>query len=247
MTAAGGSARLVGVRIFRVLLVDDHALFVEALAARLSREPDLEVLPVAHDERSAYAMLSTAAPAVVVLDVALGADSGLEVLDRVTAQHPGVRVVMLTGSTSPELVVEAVRRGASAWLPKTCGGDQLISVIRGVIRGESWIPPELLGAVLRQLAEPVNVPQPDPLGILTAREREVLQCMVDGLNRSDIARQLFVSANTVRTHTQNLLAKLHVHSVLEAASFALRSGMRHSSAHESVTRVTGGSGVASVS
>src|SRR4051794_1337855 len=116
MTAAGCSARLGGVRIFRVLLVDDHALFVEALAARLSREPDLEVLPVAHDERSAYAMLSTSAPAVVVLDVALGADSGLEVLDRVTAQHPGVRVVMLTGSTSPELVVEAVRRGASAWL-----------------------------------------------------------------------------------------------------------------------------------
>src|SRR3954447_1271269 len=153
MTAAGGSARLVRVRIFRVLLVDDHALFVEALAARLCREPDLEGLPVAHDERSAYAMLWTPAPAVVVLDVALGTDSGLDVLDRVTAEHPGVRVVMLTGSTSPELVVESVRRGASAWLPKTCGGDQLVSVIRGVARGESWIPPELLGAVLRQLAE----------------------------------------------------------------------------------------------
>lgn len=212
--------------VIRTLIVDDHALFAEALAVRLGREPDLEVLPVAVDLARARALLSTRAPAVVLLDLVLGAESGLNLLDEIAAIWPDVRVVVLTGVSAVDQVVEAVRRGAHAWLPKTVDAHQLVRVIRGVCRGECWIPPELLGYVLRQLTAVQSDAGPDPLALLTARERDVLQCAVDGLSGPDIARRLFLSPNTVRTHTQNALSKLAVHSTLEAVSLARRYGMR---------------------
>ncbi|MQA86535.1 MAG: response regulator [Streptosporangiales bacterium] len=213
----------------RVLIVDDHALFGETLAARLAREPDLEVLHVASEARQAYAVLATGRPDVVVLDLVLGETSGLDVLDHIGRWHPQARSVILSAVTGIEPVVQVIRRGAAAWAPKTAGGDVLVRVIRGVARGEAWIPPDLLAELLRRLvAENNPAGPPDPLTGLTAREREVLQCMVDGLSRSETASCLGLSINTVRTHTRNLLAKLELHSGLEATAVALRVGMRPS-------------------
>jgi DNA-binding NarL/FixJ family response regulator len=214
----------------RVLIVDDHALFAEALAARLSREPDLVVLPVAHDVRHARALADTERPHVVVLDMMLGRECGLDVLDHLRATAPDVRAVMLSALTEIDAVVQAVQRGAVGWLSKTEGADLVARVIRSAAGQGGWLPPEILGEVLRralaQAPEPVGGAQ--LLADLTPREREVLQCMVDGLGRAEIALRLGLSANTVRTHTQNLLAKLDTHSALEAITLAMRLGMRSS-------------------
>ncbi|HZB29566.1 MAG TPA: response regulator transcription factor [Streptosporangiaceae bacterium] len=211
----------------RVLIVDDHILFAEALAARLSREPDLVILPIAPDLRRAFALVTTERPDVIALDLMLGAESGLEVLDHVRDKHPGIRVVALTAVSDIDSMVQTLRRGAVGWLPKTEGADLVARVIRSAARSGGWIPPEVLGEVLRRL---VASDPPDSaaglLAVLTPREREVLQCMVDGLNRVEIAGRLALSANTVRTHTQNLLAKLDLHSALEAITLAMRAGMR---------------------
>lgn len=224
--AAHGVAPAPGGRTdpIKVLIVDDHPLFAEALAARLETEPGLEILPTASDSGRALATLATEHPTVVVVDVRLGGESGIELIDRLREADPRVRVVMLTAVGDVDEVVDAVRRGARGWLPKSEGVDRVVRTIRGVVRGEAWIPPALLGGVLDRLT--AGPPESDPLGGLTEREREVLQCMVDGLPRSEIAQRLFVSANTVRTHTQNLLGKLGCHSGLEAVSLALRLGMR---------------------
>ncbi|WP_030169250.1 response regulator transcription factor [Spirillospora albida] len=212
----------------RVLIVDDHALFAEALAARLGREPDLVILPVAADARRALALTATERPDVAVLDMALGAESGLDVLDLLRERHPDVRVVMLTASTDLGAMVDAIRRGAVGWLPKTESAEHVARVVRSAAREGGWIPPELLGEVLRRLRADAPEPNGDArlLAALTPREREVLQCMVDGLGRAEIAERLGLSANTVRTHTQNLLAKLETHSALEAITLAMRAGMR---------------------
>lgn len=212
----------------RVLIVDDHALFAEALAARLGREPDLVILPVAADARRALALTATERPDVAVLDMALGAESGLDVLDRLQERHPDVRVVMLTALSDVGAMVEAIRRGAVGWLPKTESAEHVARVVRSAARRGGWIPPELLGEVLRRLRADEPEPNGDArlLATLTPREREVLQCMVDGLGRAEIAERLGLSANTVRTHTQNLLAKLETHSALEAITLAMRAGMR---------------------
>jgi DNA-binding NarL/FixJ family response regulator len=214
-------------RSIRVLIVDDHALFAEALAARLSAEPDLEVLPVAHDTRRAAALIATEEPQVVVLDLVLGEESGLDALDLVRRRHPDVRVVILSGITDLDPMVTALRRGAVAWIPKTESADLVAQVIRGAAGRGGWIPPAVLGEVLRRLLSGGD-PDGGDLGDLTPREREVLQCMVDGLNRPEIADRLGLSANTVRTHTQNLLGKIGAHSALEAITMAMRSGMRPS-------------------
>ncbi|MFS2294453.1 MAG: response regulator transcription factor [Actinomadura sp.] len=214
----------------RVLIVDDHALFAEALAARLGREPDLVILPIAPDARRALALTATERPHVLVLDLTLGAENGLEVLDRVRKAHPDVRVVVLTAMSDLDAMVQAVRRGAVGWLEKTESADLVARVIRSAARRGGWIPPDVLGEVLRRLlsgdAEPAAGAR--LLAGLTPREREVLQCMVDGLGRAEIAERLGLSANTVRTHTQNLLSKLDMHSALEAITFAMRAGMRPS-------------------
>jgi DNA-binding NarL/FixJ family response regulator len=207
----------------RVLVVDDQPRFAEALSAWLSREPGIEVVAAAGTLAAARGVLAGTAVDVVLVDLDLGGESGIDLLDHVRARHPATRAVVLTASTSPDALADAVRRGAASWLPKTADGGTLTRVVRGVLRGECWIPPELLGGLLRTLTAQPGSAWADRL---TVRERQILQCLVDGLTRGEIADRLFLSANTVRTHTQNLLAKLSVHSVLEAVALGLRHGLR---------------------
>jgi DNA-binding NarL/FixJ family response regulator len=214
--------------VIQTLLVDDHALFAETLAARLGREPDIDVLPLAADLSQARNLIRAYQPAVVVLDLMLGTENGLNLLDELATDHRAARVLVLTGVSARDQLLEAVRRGVCGWLPKTVDGDHLTHVIRRVARGEYWIPPEMLGYVLRQLVTAEPVGPTDALAVLTPREREVLQCALDGRSKLEIARRLFVSPNTVRTHTHNLLGKLAVHTMPQAVALARRCGMRPS-------------------
>jgi DNA-binding NarL/FixJ family response regulator len=208
-----------------VLIADDHALFADALQARLARERDLHPVAVAYGARDAMDKATATRPAVVILDVVLDDGSGLDLVEEIQQVSPDSKIVMLTAVDSVEDVVTALFRGARAWLPKTIDSDRLVRVVHGVYRGEAWLAPDLLGRVLSVLTSRTFA-QPNPLTVLTAREGEVLQCMVDGLSRPEIAAHLGVSGNTVRTHTQNLIAKLGVHSTLESVAVALRNGMR---------------------
>ena len=211
-----------------VLVGDDHAVFADALQARLTRECELGPVTVDYSGRDTVRQAAAGQPAVVILDVALGDRSGLDLIEEVRHVSPNSRVVMLTAGSAVDDVVTALTRGARAWLPKTIDSDRLVRVVRGVHRGEAWLSPGLLGLVLNDLTARANG-QPNPLTVLTDRESQVLQCMVDGLSRPQIAIRLGLSANTVRTHTQNLIAKLGVHSTLEAVALALRHGLRASS------------------
>jgi two-component system, NarL family, response regulator LiaR len=211
-----------------VLVVDDHAVFADALQARLSREPDLHPVRVAYAADEARAEVARTRPAVVVLDLLLGDDeSGIDVAESIRQASPHTKIIILTAVESVNDVVAGLLRGVRAWLPKTVDAEHLVRVIRGVHLGEAWLAPALLGRVLADLVANVS-PRPDPLDGLTTRERQVLQCMVDGLTRADIAERLHVSVNTVRTHTQNIITKLGAHSTLESVAMALRMGLRSS-------------------
>jgi len=211
-----------------VLVVDDHAVFAEAVQAWLAREADLRPIWTAATVADACALIDRYRPGVVVLDLILGDGSGLDVLEHARTRAPETRMLMLSGVNSTDDVIAALRHGARAWLPKTINAEHLVEIIRRVVRGEAWLAPDLLGRVLTGLVAQPAAPPPDPLASLTMREHEVLQCLVDGLGRAEIAARLHVSANTVRTHTQNLLAKLGVHSTLESVALALRYGLRSS-------------------
>lgn len=217
---------LLNVAAISVLVVDDHAIFADALRARLSREPDLGPVRVAYGAAEARAQIARIRPAVVVLDLLLGGgESGLDVAEAIREISPQSKIIILTAVESSGDVISGLMRGVRAWLPKTVDVGHLIRVVRGVHAGEAWLAPELLGRVLTELVVDAT---PDPLDGLTTRERQVLQCMVDGLTRTEIAQRLRLSVNTVRTHTQNIIAKLGAHSTLESVALALRNGLRAS-------------------
>jgi DNA-binding NarL/FixJ family response regulator len=210
-----------------VLVVDDHAVFADVLAARLSAEPDIGPVEVAYGAVDALARLGERAFDVVVLDFMLGDGNGLEVAKYLHKVVPTTRVVFLTAVESTDSVVDALMIGVRAWLPKTVDMARLIRAMRGVRRGEAWLSPALLGDVLDDLIERSTSRRLDPLDVLTLREHEVLDCIAGGLSKDNTAARLGVSINTVRTHTQNLMAKLGVHSTLEAVALRNRTRGAH--------------------
>ncbi|WP_156754257.1 LuxR family transcriptional regulator [Actinokineospora pegani] len=213
-------------RPVRLWLIDDHELVAEALAAALARVEDLWVLGrSATDEDDLLARLGRDRPDVVVLDPA-GADAA-DLIPAVRAAVPGAAVVVLTGADDEERAVAAARLGADGWVGKAEPLAEVVDVLRGVGRGEGRFPARHLGAVLRGLREDVRRHRDGggPLAALSPRERQVLAAMVDGLRGHQIAGELGLSSNTVRTHTHSIYAKLGVHSRLAAVGVARAAGL----------------------
>jgi DNA-binding NarL/FixJ family response regulator len=215
------------VSTIRIVVVDDHQVFADALAGRLAEEPDFEIVGTATTGRAALALVATLQPDLVTLDAQLGTEDGVGVCAMMLRLRPDLHVVVVTDEDDTSRAVDAVRAGAQSWVAMETGIQALLDTIRGAVHGDSRFPPQLLGRVLPELVRGGTEQRVDDrLAGLTEREREILQCMVDGLDRRGIAQRLVLSVNTVRTHAQSVLAKLDVHSSLEAAAVALAAGMR---------------------
>ncbi|MGW0927278.1 LuxR C-terminal-related transcriptional regulator [Streptomyces sp. NPDC002644] len=275
----------------RVLVVDDHRIFAESLAAALAAEPDVEV-SAAGSAVAALRSLERAATDgrrfdVLLVDADLGgpgavngspagsrvslpvqssvsssgagsgsgagygsgsgagygsgsdgaaggqgaagavAGDGITLVATVRSAHPGVRTVVLAEKDDPRRAAQALQAGASGWVAKDCSLSRLLTVVRGVLRDETHLPPALLTGVLREMttARRHRTESERLVESLTPREREVLRCMVAGLGRKAVAERLFLSPHTVRTHMQNVLGKLGVHSTLAAVALARRAGV----------------------
>ncbi|MEU5400987.1 response regulator transcription factor [Streptomyces sp. NPDC005963] len=237
----------------RVLVVDDHRIFAESLAAALAAEPDVDVA-AAGSGPAALRCLERAAGEgrafdVMLVDADLGAAhggfarapvaravsdegddglvDGITLVEGVRTGQPSVRTVVLAEKDDPRRAALALQAGASGWVAKDCSLQRLLAVIRGVLRDETHLPPALLTGVLRELtaARKHRTESERLVESLTPREREVLRCMVAGLGRKAVAERLFLSPHTVRTHMQNVLGKLGVHSTLAAVALARRAGV----------------------
>ena len=209
-----------------LLIVDDHVGITTALA-HLARSDGWTNVQVAHTIAGAKAAIERRRPQVASIDMDLGTEHGLSLVRHLDEHHPTVAVVVLTAAGTVENALAALRAGALALVPKSASPSDMLAAIAAAERGESWLPAHLLGPVLHQLLWP---PPPDEwaalVGGLSPREHEVLGLMVTGLDRREIATRLTISLDTVRTHIKNILAKLGVHSALEAVSIGLRAGMR---------------------
>lgn len=254
----------------RVLVVDDHRIFAESLAAALAAEPDVDVsaagsgpaalrcmdraategrrydvLLVDADLGAASAASATSAASTASVNGAApggpqpvprvvpdggGADGvvdGISLVAAVRRAQPHTRVVVLAERDDPRRAALALQAGASGWVAKDCSLQRLLGVIRGVLRDETHLAPALLTGVLRELtaARRHRTESERLVESLTPREQEVLRCMVAGLGRKAVAERLFLSPHTVRTHMQNVLGKLGVHSTLAAVALARRAGV----------------------
>ncbi|MFI0814835.1 LuxR C-terminal-related transcriptional regulator [Streptomyces sp. NPDC021098] len=249
----------------RVLVVDDHRIFAESLAAALAAEQDVDVAAAGSGPAALRCLERGVAEGrrfdVLLIDADLGsmngeplhvpqpapveaahggalgagppravngrAQDGIALVGGVRTAQPGVRTVVLAERDDPRRAAAALQAGASGWVAKDCSLVRLLAVIRGVLRDETHLPPALLTGVLRELtaARKHRTESERLVESLTPREREVLRCMVAGLGRKAVAERLFLSPHTVRTHMQNVLGKLGVHSTLAAVALARRAGV----------------------
>jgi DNA-binding NarL/FixJ family response regulator len=211
-----------GPKRIRVLLVDDHQLLTGSLAAVLSREPDIEVVGQAGTVADARAM-SRDRLDVVLMDYRLPDGTGAEATRAIKARWPSAHVVMLTALNDDETVLESIQAGADGYLTKDRAVDEVVGAVRAAHAGETLLPRSvIMGIAQRVAAARDRTVERRPIEPLTPRELEVLRALAEGLSTPEISERLFIAPNTLRTHVQNIMGKLRVHSKLEAVAFALR-------------------------
>lgn len=201
-----------------VLVADQERAFADALAVRLEAESDIEVVGVVRVPMPGPSLLGRDSADVLVLDGDLPGGAANRLCEEMSGRAIGTRVIMISSSSGSAGIVQAIRAGAAAWVGKDESVEHLLRVIRGVTRGETWLPAAEAGNALRLLLQQQERHSEVErlLAALTPRERTVLACFAAADGRRDVmAERLYVSVNTVRTHMQNIMAKLGVHSALE--------------------------------
>lgn len=205
-----------------LLLVDDHQIILDGLRLLLERERDLHVVGEARDGRSAVAMCTSLHPDVVVMDISMPGLNGTDATRQLTAKNPRTKVVALSVSDDVRSVREMFRAGASAYCLKTAAAGDLVSAIRAVAQGATWVSPALAPKVLDGLGLDERA---QPHEHLTPREREVLQLVAEGYSSKEIAKELKLAVTTVETHRKLIMAKLGLSTIAELTKFAIRTGL----------------------
>lgn len=204
----------------RLLVVDDQAAIRDALAVMLDLDPDITVVGTAANGEEAVAAVDEHDPQVVLMDLHMPVMGGVEATSRIQAARPGLPVVVLTTFEDDESILAALHAGARGYLTKDADRTKIIQAVRGAHAGQSVLDPEVQS---RLLTLATRAPAPDPATAvpLTAREREILDLIGQGLRNNEIARRLYITEATVKTHINNLFAKADLHSRAEAVRLAL--------------------------
>jgi len=212
--------------MIRVLIADDQELVRTGFRVILNAEPDLEVVGEASDGRETIEAASSLSPEVVLMDIRMPNLDGIEATRRIAKGDRSPRVLILTTFDLDEYVYEALRAGASGFLLKDAGADELLHAVRVVAAGEALLSPSITRRLIEDYARrPPAREQPAALAELTARELEVFRLIARGLSNGDIARELFVGDATVKTHVARIFAKLDLHDRAQAVVLAYESGL----------------------
>ncbi len=208
-------------RKIRILVVDDHALFRAGLVSLLTSIPEFEIIGEAGDGREALSVLAKEKPDVVLLDVNMPIMGGVEMVE-VLKEKDRPRILMLTISKHDEDLFGAIAAGADGYLLKDAEPDELRRAINLVADGKSILSPEVTSRVLKVVSSSHGIP---PEVALSKREMDVLKCLAKGLTSAQIAQELFISENTVKTHVRHILEKLEASNRAEAVSRAIQLGI----------------------
>jgi DNA-binding NarL/FixJ family response regulator len=222
--------RYLGVEVLepiRILLVDDHPLFRAGVCQRLrEQDPSVEIVGEAESSRQAQEMVARLAPDVVLMDIALAGENGIEATRAVKRTAPGTAVIILSVYDDQQYIEAAVEAGAAGYLLKTVQGPELAAAVRRAHEGDAVFSPEVTERVLRRLLRrPASAHRPDRWQRLSQRETEVLGLVAGGASNKEIATHMGLSARTVHAHMRNIFAKLQVRSRTEAVMLAVKENL----------------------
>jgi DNA-binding NarL/FixJ family response regulator len=206
----------------RIVVADDHPMFRAGVVASLAAQPDIEVVAEGSSATEAIRLVGEHGPDVCLLDIAMPG-GGLTAAREICASSPQTRVVMLTVSEDEDDLLEAMKAGASGYVLKGAAASELAGVLRSVNAGEVYVAPGLAWGLLREMSRPKSAPA--PLEELSAREREVLELVAEGLSNQEIGARLHLAEKTIKHYMTSILGKLRVRSRVEAALLAYREGI----------------------
>lgn len=212
--APGGETRRIS-----CLVVDDHSIVREGLRRVLSQLEDMVVVGEASSGEGALELVARRRPDVVLMDARMPGMGGVMAAQRIIGEHPDVRIVMFTAHAEQDLLWEALDAGAHGFVLKDSESAALVGAIRQVVAGDPYVDPRLAPDFLRQLAKPRAG------GILSAREREILQMLADGYSNREVSERLVVSVETVKTHVKHILAKLEAEHRTQAVAIGIRQSL----------------------
>lgn len=210
----------------RILLVDDHEVVRLGLKALLDRHPNFEVVGEAASAREALELVDTLQPNVVVMDIRLPGTSGIEACEEITQRFPETKVLMLTSYAEDEMLFSAIRAGASGYVLKQIGGEELVRALEAVGRGEALLDPAVTQRVFQEVRKAVKEEEASAFSHLSQQEKHVLLLVSEGKTNREIAKSLFLGEGTVRNYVSSILSKLGVNNRAEAAAYAVEHNLR---------------------
>ena len=207
----------------RVLLADDHDLFLEGLKELILKAPGIELAGQARDGLEALERTALMEPDIVLMDMTMPRLNGIQTTRQIAEKFPGVRVLVLSMHSDRELIVESLKAGARGIL-KECTSDELYTAIRAVMAGQYYLTPSVLPALIEDYLRLLQAEAKSSTSPLSDREQDVLKLLVKGLNAKQIAARLDISKNTVDTHRRRIMDKVGCNSMAELTRYAIREG-----------------------
>jgi len=207
----------------RVLIADDHRIVRDGIRSLLEQQPDMQLVAEAKNGREAVKLCKEFEPHVLVMDLSMPDLNGMEATRQALIETPAVKVLALSMHTDKRFIMGMLDAGASGYLQKDCAFDELVTAVRAVAAGGTYLSPRIAGQVVKDRLRPV--PRLSATIDLTPKEREVVQLIAEGKSTKEIASLLGVSVKTAETHRQHLMRKLEVRSIAELTKFAIREGI----------------------
>ena len=210
----------------RILLVDDHEVVRIGLKSLLERHPQFTVVGEAGSAREALEQVENLKPEIVVMDIRLPGTSGIEACEEIVNKFPGTKVIMLTSYAEDEMLFSAIRAGASGYILKQIGSDDLVHALEAVGRGEALLDPAVTQRVFQEVRRAVKEEEASAFAHLSQQEKHVLLLVSEGKTNREIAKLLFLGEGTVRNYVSSILSKLGVNNRAEAAAYAVEHNLR---------------------
>jgi DNA-binding NarL/FixJ family response regulator len=211
---------------YRIIIVDDHEVVRLGLKSLLERHPQFEIVGEAATAREALEQVSRQRPDVVLMDIRLPGMSGIEACEEITKNYPETKVVMLTSYAEDEMLFSAIRAGASGYVLKQIGGEDLVKAIESVGRGEAMLDSAVTQRVFQEVRKAVKDEEASAFANLSQQEKHVLLLVSEGRTNREIAKLLFLGEGTVRNYVSSILSKLGVSNRAEAAAYAVEHNLR---------------------